>query len=394
MKQRLPLLAWTLFAVFLIMLFGAIYVGFNPPDGEPIRWVDAVWAASFAGFPLAGALVVSQLPTRPLGWVLSAGPDLLMLGLVLGESAEAPPGAGLVDAWLEWGGSVAFAAGIGLIMFVPLLLPDGTLLSPRWRWVVRALGVSVGAWVLSAMFKPGRMEIGSGNLNPVGIEPLSGFFEPAETLLGPVSLAAVGLGALSLLLRFRRSQGRERQQLKWLAFGAAVAVGCFLLIALIEALLGDLSDVAVTLIIIVAILALPASIATAVMRHRLYDVDVVINKTLVYGSLTAILAFSYLVLVVALQRLFGELVRGSDLFVAGSTLAVAGLFRPLRGRIQGFIDKRFYRSRYNAAQTLGEFSSRLRDQVDLGSLNSELVGVVGRTMQPAHASIWLREVAE
>lgn len=391
MNRKLTVLAWGLFGAFVVLLAAAIYVGFNPPSGEPIRWIDAVWASSFAGFPLAGALVVWRLPTRPLGWILCIAPLLLMLGLVLGESAAAPPAAGDLDPWLEWGGSVVFAGGLGLILFVPLLLPNGRLLSPGWRWVGRAIGVSVSAWVLSAMFRPGEMEIGNGNLNPLGIAPLERLFDLAEVLLGPVSLAGVGLGALSLLLRFRRSHGRERQQLKWLALGAGVAMGCFLLIASVEVVFGDLGDVAVTIIIVVAILALPASIVTAVLRHRLYDVDVVINKTLVYGSLTAILGLAYLGIVVVLQRVLAPVTAESDVAIAASTLAVAAFFRPLRSGVQSFIDRRFYRSKYDAAATLERFSAHLREEIDLQNLGREIISVVGATMQPSHASVWIRK---
>jgi len=391
MNQRLTVLAWVLFAAFVVMLGGAIYVGFNPPDGEEINLIDALWASSFVGFPLAGALVVSRLPMRPLGWILCLAPLFVMIGLALGESAGRPSaGGGGLGPWLEWGGSIFFVVGISLILFVPLLLPDGTLPSRRWRWVARALAICVSIWVLSAALRPGRMEIGNGHPNPLGVEPLLGLFELAEAFLGPVSLGAVGLGALSLIMRFRRSSGREREQLKWLALGAIVAVGCFVLIAFLEAVFGDLSDLMVTLIIIAAILALPASIATAVMRHRLYDVDVIINRTLVYLGLTGILALTYLGIVVMLQRILAPVTAESDLAVAGSTLAVAALFRPLRSRVQSFIDRRFYRRKYDAATTLDDFSHRLRDEIDLNSLGAELVGVVSRTMQPSHVSVWLR----
>ncbi|HJR44052.1 MAG TPA: hypothetical protein VJ927_00445 [Actinomycetota bacterium] len=385
-------LAWLLLGTFVALLAGAIYVGSNPPSGEPIRVLDAIWAGSFVGFPVAGAVVVSRIPTRPLGWILLAAPLLLIAGLALGESAREGAGGLPIGSgeWLEWGASVTFSAGIGLILFVPLFLPDGTLPSRRWRVVAWSLGVCVSVWVLSAAFRPGPMEMEMGFANPLGIEALRGFFALAEALLGPVALTSVGLGTVSLVVRFRRSSGQEREQLKWLALGGVIAVACFLLIWSLEAIVGDLSDTVVTIIIIVAILALPASIATAAMRHRLYDVDVVINKTLVYGTLSAILGLSYLAIVVVLQRVFGSLVQGSDIAVAGSTLAVAALFGPVRARIQAFIDRRFYRRKYDAAETLGAFTGRLRDEVDLDALGQDLVAVVGSTMQPAHASLWLR----
>lgn len=315
MNRRLVIVGWLMLVAFVILLVGAMYLGFTQTGGEPIRPIDALWAASFAGFPIAGALVVSRLPTRPLGWILLAAPLLLVLGLALAEAARGGP-AGW-GPWLEWAAGVCFFAGLGQILLVPLFLPNGTLPSRRWRWVAGVLTGCVAMWVLSAALRPGSMEMATRFENPLGVEGLRGFFELAETLLGPVTLTAVALGALSLVVRFRRSSGQEREQLKWLALGGVISIGCFVAIWLLELTMGDLSDTVVTLITMVAIVALPAAIATAVVRHRLYDVDVVIRKTLVYASLSAILGFSYLALVVLLQRLFGPLLQGSDIAVAG-----------------------------------------------------------------------------
>jgi hypothetical protein len=205
-----------------------------------------------------------------------------------------------------------------------------------------------------------------------------------------VLLLVLAIGVTSLFVRFRGSLGVERQQLKWLALGGSVLLACFGSIFLIEALVADLGDVSVTLIIALAILCLPVSIGIAVRKTRLYDVDVVINRALVYGALTGILGSAYLGTVVVVQSALQPFTRDSDVAVAASTLAMAALFRPLRSRVQSFIDRRFYRSRYDASETLRAFSSRIRDQVDLDALGRELVTVVGTTMQPAHASLWLR----
>lgn len=384
-------IASALWVAFVISLGTAIYFGFNPPAGPPISWTDAAWAASFIGFPTAGALVVRRMPRRPLGWVLLVAPLLLMVGVTLSDAARYIDDDPSASRWMLWLSSVCFGAGLAPLLTVPLYLPDGKLPSPRWRWAGKVVWTVAAISLLHTTLNPGPMEASSSGLaNPLGLETLGPLFDVIEVLLGPALLLTLALGAFSLIVRFRSARGIERQQIKWLMLGAVVALASFGSIALFQALVDDLSDAAVTLFIIVAILALPTSIATAVMRDRLYDVDVVINKTLVYGSLTAILALAYLTPVVVLQALFGDLLRGDDLFVAGSTLVVAALFRPLRARVQGFIDRRFYRRRYDAAQTLGEFSSRLRNQVDLDSLNRELVGVVTETMQPAHASVWLR----
>ena len=383
---------WALWVAFVATLVGAIYVGFNPALGEPIRLIDAVWASSFVGFPTAGALVISRFPRRPLGWMLSVGPLLLIFGVLCSEVSK----IGLEDdralgQWIYWLGSVTFNGGVGLLLLTPLFLPNGLLLSRRWRLVVWPVAVFTGLAILAAAIAPWRNE---GVSNPIGIPGLEWFFEVTEALLGPVTMWTLGFGILSLILRFRRSTGVERQQLKVLALGGAGVIGSFATLATIEAVVGDQSDFVATLFVTAAILSLPASIATAVMRHRLYDIDLVINRTLVYGSLTAILFASYFGIVVVLQRVTDPLTQDSDLAIAGSTLAVAALFRPLRSKVQHFIDRRFYRRKYDAAETLEAFSTRLREQVDLESLRGDIVTVVQDTMQPTHASLWLRGAAE
>ncbi|MDP9069072.1 MAG: hypothetical protein M3N53_12110 [Actinomycetota bacterium] len=392
-------LAWTLWAAFVVTLATAAYFGLHPPVGPGIQLMDAIWAASFIGFPTAGALIAPRLPRRPLGWILLVAPLLIMLGVALSDLAAFPLHSGnvVVAAWLLWVSTVVFAAGLGALLVVPLYLPDGSLPSPRWHGVGKGLWAVVGVWILHATFKPGPLEAGetaaaaSGPLhNPLGLEPLRAIFGIVEALLGPLAFGAMAVGVLSLIIRSRRARGVERQQLKWLALGGAGIFVCFGSIALIEAFIRDLGDAEVTVFIVLAILSLPASIAVAVLKTRLYEIDVILNRTLVYGTLTAVLATSYFGIVVLLQRVLEPLTRESDLAVAGSTLAVAALARPALARVQSFIDRRFYRRKYDAAETLGAFSARLRDQVDLESLRQELVAVVGATMQPEHASLWLR----
>lgn len=388
--RRVTFAAWGLWGAFLITLATATYFGFNPPAGPPIKLVDAIWAASFIGFPTAGALVVPRMPRRPLGWVLLLAPLMLMIGVMLSDVARQVQGASPSPVLL-WLSSVSFGAGLAPLLTVPLYLPDGRLPSPRWRWVGKAVWALALVSLLHSAFSPGPLEsASSGQENPFGIEALRGLFDAIEVALGPALLLTIGVGVVSLVVRFRRTRGIERQQMKWLMLGGVVLLGSFGAIALYEALVSDLGDVAVTMLIVLAILSLPVSIAVAVLKTRLYEIDVVINRALVYGALTGILALAYLGLVVLLQGVLAPITRESDLAVAGSTLAVAALFRPLRGRVQSFIDHRFYRRKYDAAETLGEFSTRLRDQVDLDSLRSELVAAVSTTMQPAHASLWLR----
>ena len=388
--------AWGLWFAFVAAFSVATYSGFNPPAGPPIALADAIWAGSFLGFPTAGALIVSRMPDRPLGWILLIGPLLLMVALPLSDLARVSgSGSEQTAAWFLWGSSLLFAAGTGPLLLVPLFLPDGRLPSPRWRPVAFALWGMAALWVIHAGFKPGPLEVSRRVSNPLGIEAFEEVFEAVELVLGPLALVTIAIGIASLVVRFRRAHGVERQQLKWLALGAAGVIACFGAIAVTESVFGkDLSDAVVTLVIAAAILSLPGAIAVAVLRARLYDIDIIVNRTLVYGALTAMLASAYLGIVVVLQRVLDPLTADSDIAIAGSTLAVAALFRPLRARVQTFIDHRFYRRKYNAAATLSAFSSHLREQVDLDSLGRELVGVVGTTMQPAHASLWLRPPPE
>jgi hypothetical protein len=383
-------LSWGLWTAFVLTLGLAIYIGFNPATGPPIRLVDAIWAASFIGFPTAGALIAPRMPGRPLGWMLLLAPLLLMTALTLSDLAVRWDGEA-TGRWVLWVATVCFAAGLGPLLAVPLYLPDGELPSPRWRKTAAAVWSLFGVSVFHAAFKPGALEVGRPGIdNPLGLEALGPWFRVIEAALGPLFLLTLAVGVVSLVVRFRGSAGIERQQLKWLALGGGALLSCFASIAVIQAFVGDLGDVAVTLIIALGILCLPLSIGVAVLRTRLYDIDLIVNRTLVYGSVTAILAAAYFGLVVLLRGLLDPVTGDSDLAVAGSTLAVAALARPALQHVRGFIDRRFYRTRYDATETLNSFSARLRDQIDLDALQSELVTVVGSTMQPAHASLWLR----
>jgi hypothetical protein len=248
----------------------------------------------------------------------------------------------------------------------------------------------MGLLIIGYAFAPGPLEDLPRVENPLGIDgSLGDVFELFQGVgFACFALAAIGSTG-SLVVRFRRSHGVERQQLKWMAAAAALVVAAWLLHAFVdEALAEDIS-----LIIPLALLALPAAAAVAILRYRLYDFDLVVNRTLVYGALTATLAGSYLGIVLLLQLALEPLTSDSGLAIAGSTLAVAALFRPLRGRIQELVDRRFYRRRYDAARTVERFSARLRDEVELESLSAELRGVVRETVQPAHVSLWMRTEA-
>ena len=239
--------------------------------------------------------------------------------------------------------------------------------------------------VLGYAFAPGPLEDYDRVVNPLGASGAVG--DVTEVMLGlgfPMFALAAILSMASLVVRFRRSAGVERQQLRWMAAAATLVVLGWLLNALLDQAFGINSAYFLPIVL----LSLPVAAAVAVLRYRLYDLDLVVNRALVYGALTALLAGSYLGLVLLLQEVLSP---DSDFAVAGSTLAVAALVRPARSRIQALVDRRFYRRRYDAAQTVEAFSGRLRDEVELDALSGELRGVVEETMQPAHVSLWLRE---
>jgi len=274
-----------------------------------------------------------------------------------------------------------------VLIFMPLLFPDGRLPSRRWLPVLVLAGVgTVMMVVLGALADTLSVNEAPGYEidNPIGVEGLRNVEDLPVfgVLTGLLIFSIVGAGA-AVVVRFRRSRGVERQQMKWFVY----AVALMLLVPTEGFLPGIFGSVALGAVLI----GLPTAIGIAVLRHRLYEIDLIINRTLVYGTLTATLVALYLGGIVLLQRVFVTLTgEKSTLAVVASTLVIAALFNPLRRRIQSFIDRRFYRRKYDARKTLEDFSARLRDETDLETLNAHLVGVVAETMQPAHVSLWLR----
>jgi hypothetical protein len=397
MNRRAAVPAWGLFAASVFLFAAAASLGLSRPPIEGAQEIgisDVLWAGSFLAFPLVGALVASCRPDNPIGWILVGGSCAFIAGLAgseyAGRAEVVAPGtlpAGLFVAWVsEW---MVAAGSAPLLVLTFVLFPDGRLPSPRWRWLVYGYLALVAVVIGATMFKPGPMQSVSWALdNPFGIEG-AGFLRSVDdvglALLIPFAIASVA----SVFVRYRRAGAETRLQIKWLAYAGLmlpVVLGMWMLEDLGVAPPRPAADV----FAVIAFWALPTAIGIAILRYRLYDIDVVINRTLVYGLLTGILAVSYLSLVTLMQLVLQPLTPQSDLSIVASTLAVAALFRPLRARLQTFIDRRFYRRKYDAAATLDGFSARLRDEVDLESLRSEVVAVVGTTVQPAHASVWLR----
>ena len=393
-------MAWSLWAVAVAL--AVVAVGFRILNdgtthsnalGSPA--LDAVLGILFLTFPTVGALIASRRPGNLIGWLfLLAGVGAQLEDLLLGyatyallvEPGSLPGGAvaGLV-ADLIWIPTLVTTLSLLLLLF-----PTGHPPSRRWMPLVWVIGLGAALYVGCTAINPAPLYFFESTPNPIGIE---GAGDVAQTIVdltgGPFLLTTVA-AAVSLFLRFRRARGEERQQIKWLVYAVAVLVASTpLLVALGGVAIGGVlvSDLLFALLVC----GVPIAVGAAILRHRLYDIDVVINRTLVYGALTATLAAAYLGSVLLLQLALSPLTEDSGLAIAGSTLAVAALFRPARARIQSAVDRRFYRRRYDTTRILEGFGSRVRDQVELDSLGAELRAVVADTMQPAHVSLWLRE---
>ena len=393
-------LAWSLVALSVALLVGGITLARTtrstavelPYGGEAELGSAVLSLATLLTFSVVGAIVASRHPRNTIVWLFCS------TGLVVGLNALA---GGYAEFWLASSSGIRSLAESAAwfsswswipLLFVPtsfllLLFPDGRLPSPRWRPVAWCAGLGITGSVLFYALDAGPLEDFPQIVNPYGVDsPIVGIVGVAASFVATGSTVA---SAISLIVRARRAGRVERQQIKWLAYGGAVVVGTIFVAAAIS-----LWSVTVSIALInLALLGLPVFTGVAIVRHRLYDIDLIINRTLVYGVLTGTLALVYFGGVATTQAIFRALTgqeQQPQLAVVVSTLVIAALFNPLRRRIQSFIDKRFYRRKYDAAKTLETFSAKLRDETDLDALNAELVGIVRETMQPGHVSLWLR----
>jgi hypothetical protein len=389
---RPPTVAWLarLACGLAVMLLGAallLLVASPPgplPEGSMSREELAIRLISRLGPPVLAGLICLRRPSNPYGWVWSA----YALGwAVVGftDAYKLYVSAGARPLWwaspIAWVGGVAIPSLFALTALILLLFPDGRPPSRRWRgfaWTIGAVGL-VGT-VAAALRPVHDTPVG----NPLAVEGAVG-----DTLRAVADFAitallfAILVSAVTLLLRFRRARGQQRQQLKWLAYGGGL-FAALLAIALVGLQAPRLWNAVLETL---TFGALYTAVGVAVLRYRLYDIDRLLSRTLSYGLLTLLLGGGYAGLVLGLGQLLG---RDSSLVVAAATLAVAAVFQPARRRVQAAVDRRFNRRRYDAVRTIGAFSARLRDQLDLDTLSTELLGVVDQTMEPTWASLWLR----
>ena len=377
-------LALTALSLLLLILNLDVYIYYN--------WLETTLVA--VGYSAVGAIIASRTRENPIGWLFCA------IGLIFGVyhfSAEyaiyalqAHPGSLVGGEALAWILSWGWVPGLGLVVLLCLLFPEGRLPSAHWRWLAWfATTITLVGTTLVAL-SPGPILL-TPIQNPQGIEGLPNISRMVEAFM----YALVALAAASMLVRLRQANEVERQQIKWFAYATAVAISG---VVLKNTAFPTVSVIwlwwAGIILTTVGLLGSPIAMGIAILRYRLYNIDLIINRTLVYGLLTATLALIYLGSVLILNELFVALTgENSQLAIVASTLAIAALFNPLRRRFQSFIDRRFYRHKYDAAKTLEAFGAKLRNETDLERISEDLMVVIRETMQPKHASLWLRSVS-
>ncbi len=402
--MRIRRVAWVAWSLCLLCVALAVSgLAFGILNGRSLAEVFveegiAMIAALTVAFSVVGALVASHRPENPIGWIFCAAAFFQGLSISSFEYATyaliTQPGSLPLGAEASWIGQWIWAPGLGLILvFLPLLFPTGRPPSRRWRPVAWLGGLSIamisipGAAILwtergVALLRPeGPAEEGTSHVLFLIVE-FTGF---------PMMLVAGLAAVISLLVRFRRTSGVERQQIKWFASASALTFGSVFLFEGRVNVDSGLFEVVYAVVSLAVVPSIPVATGIAILKHRLFDIDALINRALVYAALTATLAAVYFGSVVTLQRFLVFLVgEGSQLAIVASTLAIAALFNPLRRRIQNFIDRRFYRSKYDAARTLEAFSAKARSETSLDAMSENLTTAVEDALRPSHASLWLK----
>jgi hypothetical protein len=387
--------SWTLVVVLTASSLLLLSLNLSHPDAHVFDWwlgnalvvIDAT----------VGAVVASRRSENAVGWLLCLSGVAVSSSSFASQHAIyallARPGSLPAGEVLAWVASWLLPVMIGSQLFYLLLFPTGRLPGRRWRWLARLAVAFILVGAVLAALSPGAYLGALGPIrNPIGIEGFTGIYKAVLYVMAPLLYTAV---AASLIVRLRRARGVERQQIKWLAYGAAAfAAGIVLLIIPLATETPRWFEWGGEAVFTLAGTAVPIFMCVAILRYRLYDIDRIINRTLVYAVLTASLVLVYVASVAGLQRMFSPLTgEGNQLSIVASTLLIAALFGPLRRRVQALIDRRFYRKKYDAAKTLEDFGVRLREETNLTALSEDLVGVVRGTLQPEHASLWLRPPA-
>jgi hypothetical protein len=392
--------AWSVAVTAALLFIGATVYGIAELRGSD--QIDALWPLSWVGLPLVGAMIASRRPRNAVGWIMlaiGAGIGIGLASTFYAESAlggEYAVGGGATlpaGRWVLWLAQVTFVPALGLVPFLVLVFPSGRV-PPRWRRLAQAAAAVIGLLFICYAFR-GFLEFETGEegadvseiANPLAIRPLAGVLNAAVAPLIFALLVFAVAVVVQTVWRFHRSLGAERRQLKWLAFAAAMIPPLFAAgVAVGESILG-------TALIMAAFLfglnSVAAAIGIAVLRHRLYDIDRAISRTVTYAIVTAVFAGLYVLVVFVPVTVIGA-DRAPDWAIAVATLLVAALFRPVRRRVQNAVDHRFNRRRYDAEHTIEAFTTRLREQVDIDALGAELRDVVNRTMQPTQVSLWLK----
>ncbi len=401
-------LAWGIWTITLVLNAPDLYFSRMNPGADPLV-SNLIGLLVFMAYATVGALIAARRPRNAVGWLLlsaalftvagSLGIDYAVYGLLTRPGAL--PAAALANAL----GVALRSMGFYLIVtFLLLLFPTGHLPSPRWRWLAWLTLVVTALACLSQVLDE-KLATGSAQLanftNPIGLIPTAAA-DALQTIFGFALTFVCIIGcSVSVVMRFRRAGGVERQQIKWLAFAGMWAALAFLVV-IVGAFTNNIY-LASSMTFYIGLAGIPIAVGIAVLRHRLFDIDLIINRALVYGLLTALLAGLYFAGVVGAQSLVnamagreiaGRSAQGQPFVIVVTTLVIAALFQPLRRGLQRAIDRRFYRRKYDAARTLARFGETLRTDVELGALTDHLAAVVDETMQPAHVSVWLRQVGE
>jgi hypothetical protein len=392
--SRARLIARSVFVLCAALIAIALYLGFartgGGGEGGEFGAQDVLFYLSDFAFVAVGALVASRRSDNPVGWFFVAAGTIGAVvdfaeqwALTAFTNTSSLP-LGPEAAWVY--GSFSLAVG-GFLALAVLYFPNGRLPSRAWRWVARLAAAAIALSVVNAALL-WRFRGAALLEDPVDVPGSADLFGNVALVI--LIVTAFAASVVSLLVRFRRAGARERQQIKWVAYAASLVLTVLLVGFVPGFLTGSGPSTSAELAGSFVILAMPAAAGIAILRYRLFDIDVIIRQSLVYAALTVLLALIYFTVVVLFHLVLSPVAKQSDIAIVGSTLAVATLFRPARARVQGFIDRRFYRPKYDAAKTLECFKARLREEVDLDALAMQLLAVVDGTMQPTSSVLWLR----